>query len=81
MSKNDCIFLSIIVKNYFRILEVITSFNIVLNTGIRAGRRFKISDLEIVAFSLTSEPMHRKTLRFMVIICTEFVVFQEFFSQ
>ncbi len=49
--------MSNIVKNYFRVLEVITSFNIVLNTEIRAGRRLKMSDLEIVALSLTSEYM------------------------
>ena len=46
-----------IIKNYFRVLEVITSFDIVLNTEIRAGRRLKISDLEVVALSLTSEYM------------------------
>ena len=32
-------------KNYFRFLEVITSFNIVLNTEIRAGRRLKMTEL------------------------------------
>jgi len=32
-------------KNYFRVLEVITSFDIVLNTEIRAERRLKMSDL------------------------------------
>jgi hypothetical protein len=33
------------VKKYFRVLEVSTSFNIVLNTEIRALRRFKKSHL------------------------------------
>jgi hypothetical protein len=47
--------MSNIVKNYFKILEVISSLDIVLNTEIRAGRRLKITDLEIVALSLTSE--------------------------
>jgi len=46
-----------IVKNYFKILEVISSLNIALNTEIRAGRRLKMSDLEIVALSLTSKYM------------------------
>ncbi|MFT5216595.1 MAG: hypothetical protein ACI83H_001723 [Glaciecola sp.] len=37
--------MSTIVKNYFKISEVISSLNIVLNTGNRAGRRLKTSDL------------------------------------
>ncbi len=49
--------MSNIVKNYFKILKVISSLNIVLNTENRAGRRLKIPDLEIVALSLTSEYM------------------------
>ncbi len=49
--------MSNIVKNYFKILEVISSLNIVLNTENRAGRRLKMSDLEVVALSLTSEYM------------------------
>ena len=44
MSKNNPISISKIVKNYFRVLEVITSFDIVLNTEIRAGRELKMSD-------------------------------------
>jgi hypothetical protein len=43
--------------NYFKILEVISSLNIVLNTENRAGRRLTMCDLEIVALSLTSEYM------------------------
>jgi len=46
-----------IVKNYFKILEVISSLNIVLNTEVRAGRKLKMFDLEIVALSLTAEYM------------------------
>ncbi|MHB1108459.1 MAG: IS982 family transposase [Lutibacter sp.] len=49
--------MSNIVKNYFKILEVISSLNIVLNTENRVGRRLKMSDLEVVALSLTSEYM------------------------
>ena len=49
--------MSNIVKNYFKILEVISSLNITLNTEIRAGRKLKIPDLEVVALSLISEFM------------------------
>lgn len=49
--------MSNIVKNYFKILEVISSLNIVLNTEIRASRKHKMSDLEVVALSLSSEFM------------------------
>ncbi|MFT5217049.1 MAG: hypothetical protein ACI83H_002182 [Glaciecola sp.] len=49
--------MSNVVKNYFKILEVISSLNIVLNTENRAGRRLKMSDLERVVLSLTSEYM------------------------
>ena len=49
--------MSNIVKNYFRVLEVISSLNIALNTKIRAGRKLKMFDLEVVALSLTSEFM------------------------
>lgn len=49
--------MSNIVKNYYKILEVISSLNIVLNTEIRVGRRLKMTDLEVVALSLTSEYM------------------------
>lgn len=40
-----------IVKNYFKILEVISSLNIVSYTEIRAGKRLKMSNLEVVALS------------------------------
>ena len=49
--------MSNIVKNYFKILEVISSLNIALNTEIRAGRKLKLLDLEVVALNLTSEFM------------------------
>jgi hypothetical protein len=58
MSQNNPISIIKIVKNYFRVSEVITSFKIVLNTEIRAGRRLKMPELEIVALSLTSEYMY-----------------------
>jgi hypothetical protein len=44
-----------IVKNYFKILEVISSLNIVLNTEILVERRLKMTDLEVIALNLTSE--------------------------
>lgn len=47
--------MSNITKNYFRVLEVLTSLNIVPPPEKRAGRRFKMSDLEVVALSLTAE--------------------------
>jgi len=46
-----------IVKNYFKILEVISSLNIVLNTEVRARIKLKMSDLEVIALSLTAEYM------------------------
>lgn len=49
--------MSNITKNYFRILEVLTSLNMVPSSGKRAGRKFKMSDLEVVALSLTAEYM------------------------
>ena len=49
--------MSNIVKNYLKFLEFISSLDIVLNTEVRAGRKLKMSDLEIVALSLTSEFM------------------------
>ena len=46
-----------IVKNYFRVLEVISSLNcdLVYKSGV--GRKVKMTDLEVVALSLTSEFM------------------------
>ena len=46
-----------IVKNYFRVLEVISSLNcdLVYKSGV--GRKVKMTDIEVVALSLTSEFM------------------------
>ena len=49
--------MSNIVKNYFRVLEVISSLNCDLECKNRAGRKDKMSDLEVVALSLTAEFM------------------------
>ena len=44
-------------KNYFRVLEVICSLNCELEYKSDVGRKQKISDLEVVALSLTAEFM------------------------
>ena len=49
--------MSNIVKNYFRVLEVISSLNFELELKSGVGRKEKMSDLEIVALSLTAEFM------------------------
>ena len=49
--------MSNIVKNYFRVLEVISSLNCDLECKYRAGRKDKMSDLEVIALSLTAEFM------------------------
>jgi hypothetical protein len=46
-----------IVKNYFRVLEVISSLNFKLDNKSYVGRKQKMSDLEVVALSLTTEFM------------------------
>lgn len=46
-----------IVKNYRRVLEVISSLNCELEYKSNVGRKQKMSDLEVVALSLTSEFM------------------------
>ena len=46
-----------IVKNYLRVLEVISSLNCELEYKSGVGRKTKMSDLEIVALSLTAEFM------------------------
>jgi len=57
MSPNKTISMSNIVKNYLRVLEVISSLNceLIYKSGI--GRKQKMSDLEVVALSLTAEFM------------------------
>lgn len=49
--------MSNIVKNYFRVLEVISSLNCELEFKSGIGRKVKMSDLEVVALSLTAEFM------------------------
>lgn len=49
--------MSNIVKNYLRFLEVISSLNCELEFKSKVGRKAKMSDIEIVALSLTSEYM------------------------
>ena len=46
-----------IVKNYFRVLEVISSFDTELDFKSGVGRKPKMSDIEVVALSLTAEFM------------------------
>ena len=49
--------MSNIVKNYFRVLEVISSLNCKSENKTDVGRKQKMSDLEVVALSLTAEFM------------------------
>lgn len=49
--------MSNIVKNYFRVLEVISSLDCKLENKSDVGRKQKMSDLEVVALSLTAEFM------------------------
>lgn len=49
--------MSNIVKNYFKVLEIISSLNCGSFYKSRVGRKEKMSDLEIVALSLTAEFM------------------------
>ena len=49
--------MSNIVKNYLGVLEVISSLNYKLEFKSAVGRKNKMSDLEIVALSLTAEFM------------------------
>lgn len=49
--------MSNIVKNYSRVLEVISSLNCKLENKSDVGRKQKISDLKVVALSLTAEFM------------------------
>jgi hypothetical protein len=46
-----------IVKNYFRVLEVMSSLNFELDFKSGIGRKQKMSDIEVVALSLTAEFM------------------------
>jgi hypothetical protein len=49
--------MSNIVKNYFRVLEIISSLNCEPVPNSFVGRKCKMSDLEVVALSLTAEFM------------------------
>lgn len=57
MSLNKTISMSNIVKNYLRVLEVISSLNCELIYKSGVGRKQKMTDLEVVALSLTAEFM------------------------
>jgi len=57
MSPNKPISMSNIVKNYLRVLEVLSSLNVGSSFTNRAGRKCKMSDIEIVALSMTAEFM------------------------
>jgi hypothetical protein len=47
--------MSNIVKNYLRVLEVISSLNCELEYKSGVGGKVKMSDIEVVALSLTSD--------------------------
>ena len=49
--------MSNIIKNYLRVLEVLSSLNCELEFKSEVGRKQKMSDLEVVALSLTAEFM------------------------
>ena len=49
--------MSNIIKNYLRVLEVISSLNCELEFKLDVDRKQKIYDLEIVALSLTAKFM------------------------
>ena len=49
--------MSNIVKNYEKVLEVINTLELPINQQVKAGRKAKMSDIEVVALSLTAEYM------------------------
>src|SRR5690606_37623591 len=49
--------MSNIAKNYFKVLEVVSSLNCEPEFKSGVGRKHKMSDLEVVALSLTAEFM------------------------
>ena len=49
--------MSNIVKNYLKVFEVISSLNCELIYHSGVGRKQKMSDLEVIALSLTAEFM------------------------
>jgi hypothetical protein len=56
-SQNKPTFMTNIVKKYLRVLEVISSLNCELEFKSGVGRKQKMTDLEVVALSLTAEFM------------------------
>ena len=51
------IFMSNIVKNYEKVLDVLNTLELPINQQVKAGRKPKMSDVEVVALSLTAEYM------------------------
>ena len=49
--------MSNIINNYLKVLEVINSLNIDPSSHNRVGRKAKMTDIEVVALSLTAEFM------------------------
>ena len=49
------IFISNIVNNYEKVLEVLNTLELLINQQVIAGRKQKMSDTEVVALSFTAE--------------------------
>ena len=49
------IFISNIVNNYEKVLEVLNTLELLINQQVIAGRKQKMSDIEVVALSFTAE--------------------------
>ena len=49
------IFMSNIVKNYQKVLEALNTLKLPINQHVKAVRKVKITDIEVVALSLTAE--------------------------
>ena len=49
------IFISNIVNNYEKVLEVLNTLELLINQQVIAGRKQKMSDNEVVALSFTAE--------------------------
>ena len=47
--------ISNIVKNYENVLEVLNTVELLINQQVIAGRKQKMSDIEVVALSFTAE--------------------------
>ncbi len=46
--------MSNMVKNYQKVLEVINTLEMLINQLVKAGKKVKMSDIEVVALSLTA---------------------------